>query len=279
MEKFLREIEGLKITPRRKILQGSKGNTASYGLGTSTDFFEHRSYVPQDDLRKLDWKIYCRTKELYVRQFTEESQIHIKIILDASLSMDYGTYSKFQLAKQLAIGIGYLALKGLNLLTVVKLTHQSEVLAYKLNGLGNFYGFKKRMEGLACEGKTNYEGLLQTDVFYSGITFFLTDFLSEGYEKALDFLNVRGEETIGIHILAEEEKRPKLRENLRLVDIETGEKERIAVTKELYSIYQRKINSFLEDTKVNCSKRGIKYVFSETTKSPAKILFEAIGGI
>ncbi|SNS16543.1 Protein of unknown function DUF58 [Anaerovirgula multivorans] len=279
MEEFLREIEGLKITPKRKILQGTKGNTASFGLGSSTDFFEHRPYAPQDDLRKLDWKLYCRTKELYVRQFTEESQIHIKIILDASLSMDYGEHNKFQLAKQLSMGLGYLTLKGLNLLTVVKLNDQSEIVEYKLNNIDQFYDFKVKMERLHCEGKTNYEGLIQQEVFYSGITFLFTDFLSQGYEKMLDFLASRNEEIIAFHILSEEERSPKLKENLKLIDTETGEEQRIAVTKDIHSIYKEKISAFLDETKEKCNRRGIKYIFSETTRSPAEILFEAIGGI
>ena len=60
-------------------------------LGFSTDFAEHRSYMPGDDIRGIDWKLYARTDRFYIKQFEAETNSNFMVLLDVSASMGFKT--------------------------------------------------------------------------------------------------------------------------------------------------------------------------------------------
>src|SRR6266540_1949451 len=66
--------------------------------GFSVEFAEHREYVPGDDIRHVDWKVFGRTDRFYIKQYEEETNLKSYILLDASESMQYGSegLSKYQ---------------------------------------------------------------------------------------------------------------------------------------------------------------------------------------
>ena len=60
-------------------------------FGASVDFAEHRGYVPGDDIRRVDWKLWARTDRYYVKEYEAESNSNFSVLLDISKSMNYGT--------------------------------------------------------------------------------------------------------------------------------------------------------------------------------------------
>src|SRR5574344_1980794 len=86
--------------------------------GFSVEFAEHRQYVPGDDLRNLDWRVLARKDRYYVKQFIEETNMRMTLLVDASGSMAYAgdraakrdgvTLSKFDYARYLAATLSYL---------------------------------------------------------------------------------------------------------------------------------------------------------------------------
>lgn len=59
--------------------------------GLAVEFAQHRQYVSGDDLRHLDWKVYGRTDKLYVKQFQQETNLDVVLMIDVSASMGYGS--------------------------------------------------------------------------------------------------------------------------------------------------------------------------------------------
>ena len=59
--------------------------------GLAVEFAEHRQYVPGDETRHLDWKVYGRTDKLYLKQCQQETNLDIVLLVDASGSMRYGS--------------------------------------------------------------------------------------------------------------------------------------------------------------------------------------------
>src|SRR5690242_12785928 len=59
-------------------------------LGSSTDFAEHRAYMPGDDIRRIDWRLYARSDRYYVKEFEAETNTNFMVLLDATPSMHYG---------------------------------------------------------------------------------------------------------------------------------------------------------------------------------------------
>ena len=89
------------------------GRHRSPGRGGSLEFSEHRPYVPGDDLRRIDWKVFGRSDRYYVRESEEETNLRAVIVLDASASMAWtgqGPVSKFDYARLLGAALGHLLL-------------------------------------------------------------------------------------------------------------------------------------------------------------------------
>ena len=80
--------------------------------GQSVEFLQHREYVRGDDLRRVDWKVWGRQDRLYVKEFEEETNLRLALLVDGSASMDYrsGPLSKYDYAATLAASLAWLAL-------------------------------------------------------------------------------------------------------------------------------------------------------------------------
>ena len=94
------EARDLKIRDPMNGLFG--GNRRSKAYGSSAEFADFREYVPGDDLRRIDWNLYGRFEKLFLKLFVDERQLHHRIYIDASASMDWGEPSKADTALKLA---------------------------------------------------------------------------------------------------------------------------------------------------------------------------------
>src|SRR5436853_682490 len=112
--KFLARLEQLELVSRKIFLGRMKGERRSKRKGQSVEFADYRNYVVGDDLRFLDWNLYARLDRLFLRLFMEEEDLHFTILLDSSLSMDFGTPSKLLYAKQVAAALGFIGLVNLD---------------------------------------------------------------------------------------------------------------------------------------------------------------------
>ena len=105
-------LQGLMLRTRHVIDGFLSGTHASPQAGVSSEYTQHRPYVPGDDLRRLDWKAYGRTDRLYVRQYSEETNLACTFLLDASASMTYqgsrSPLSKYQYASCLVASLAWL---------------------------------------------------------------------------------------------------------------------------------------------------------------------------
>jgi uncharacterized protein (DUF58 family) len=70
-------------------------------FGASVDFAEHRGYVPGDDIRRMDWRLWARTDRYYIKEYEAETNMNFSVLMDCSKSMDYGTkgITKFDYAR------------------------------------------------------------------------------------------------------------------------------------------------------------------------------------
>lgn len=101
-------VEGLLSGMHRSPFQGS-----------SVEFAQHRQYVPGDDIRHVDWRVYGRNERIYIKQFQEETNLPLMLVVDSSESMGFGgtwatkqsfKWTKFDHATAAAAALAYLAL-------------------------------------------------------------------------------------------------------------------------------------------------------------------------
>ena len=102
-ERFERIVDQMK----QKSSQNMAGNRRSVQKGTSAEFSDFREYMPGDDLRRLDWNVYARSERMYIREYFEEKEAVVSVILDTSASMHYGKKGKAELAQDLCAVIAF----------------------------------------------------------------------------------------------------------------------------------------------------------------------------
>jgi uncharacterized protein (DUF58 family) len=86
--------------------------------GISVEFAQHRPYVSGDDIRHVDWKVFGRSDKVYLKQYQEETNLHLLLIVDASESMGFGTvnaqgatWTKYDHATAIAASLAYMAIQ------------------------------------------------------------------------------------------------------------------------------------------------------------------------
>ena len=108
----LAKIGSLEFVARTVVDGVINGSHRSPYFGSSVDFAEHRGYVPGDDIRRVDWRVYARTDKYYIKEFEADSNSNFSVLLDISKSMAFGNrISKLDYAKTLAACLTYLVSK------------------------------------------------------------------------------------------------------------------------------------------------------------------------
>lgn len=107
--KVLARIGDLELVARWVVEGFISGLHRSPHLGFSTDFAEHRQYMPGDDTRHMDWRVFARTDRLYIKNYEADTNANFLVILDVSGSMGYGTsgLTKLEYAKYLGACLAY----------------------------------------------------------------------------------------------------------------------------------------------------------------------------
>src|SRR6187455_3861859 len=89
--KVLARIGNLELLAKSVVDGFINGMHRAPFFGASIDFAEHRGYVPGDDIRRVDWKLYARTDRYYVKEYEAESNSNFSVLLDISKSMSFAT--------------------------------------------------------------------------------------------------------------------------------------------------------------------------------------------
>src|SRR5437870_7644656 len=92
-------------------MEGSvSGHHKSPHRGSSVEFAEYRNYVPGDDIRRLDWRVFARTDRFYMKEFEAETNLRCYLVLDCSGSMAFSgrNLPKFDYARRLVAALAYL---------------------------------------------------------------------------------------------------------------------------------------------------------------------------
>jgi len=107
----LSRIDDLELLARTVVQGFISGLHRSPYLGLSMDFAEHRPYMPGDDIRRIDWRVYARTDRFYLKEFEAETNADLVIALDVSRSMDFQTrgVTKFDYGRFLAASLAYMS--------------------------------------------------------------------------------------------------------------------------------------------------------------------------
>lgn len=174
---FYNTLSRLQLKMQHKSSQNLSGGRKSLRRGSSAEFSDFREYMQGDDLRRLDWNAYARLDKLYIRQYMEEKEAVVSVLVDTSASMDYGEKSKAELARDLAAVVSYLALNNMDRLMLYDMKDMSRGLSVG-GGKNAFFKVLRWLEGLTFSGQADMLGAAgKMRPGGAGITVLISDFL------------------------------------------------------------------------------------------------------
>jgi uncharacterized protein (DUF58 family) len=272
---FLARLEQLELVSRKIFLGRLKGERRSKRKGQSVEFADYRNYVVGDDLRHLDWNLFARLDRLFIRLFLEEEDLHFYLLIDNSLSMDFGSPTKLHYARQVAAALAFIGLVNLDRVVIEtfndRLT-QSMPAARGRRSLWRVLDFLQKVE---AAGPSDLRRALRTFSLKcsgKGVVVLLSDFMDKGgYEDALRYLVARQLDIYTIQILSQEEIEPELVGDLKLVDAEDEDMAEVTVSAALLKRYKANLAAYRAGLNEFCTRRGIAYLFTSN-----KVPFERL---
>ena len=295
---LLRRLEQFQLLAARRAKSSSKGERRSKARGQSVEFADHRSYVPGDDFRYLDWNLFGRLDKLFLKLYEEERELPVRIFLDASESMTFGEPRKFDFARQVAAAIGYVALCGFDRVSIVPFPNTergtqsgqtgaltSEELAARgalrsVRGKKSSMQFFQNINALTAAGGADLNEALRRGALearHTGLAIVLSDFLDPaGYEPGLTALVGRGFQVNAVQILAPEELAPSTFGDLRLVDSESGGLQEVTFGRYRMKAYQQTVQNFVQRLREYCTKRGINFFMAPSNMDLQDLLLKQL---
>src|SRR6266849_9209381 len=218
---FLARLEQLELVSRKIFLGRMKGERRSKRKGQSVEFADYRNYVIGDDLRFLDWNLFARLERLFIRLFMEEEDLHFYVLIDNSLSMDFGKPTKLHFAKQLAAALGFIGLVNMDRVVIEVFNDRLTQSLPAVRGRRSLWRVMDFLQKLEPAEPSNPRESLKTFTMKStgkGIVVLLSDMMDKaGYEDALRYLVARQFDIYVIQILSLEELEPAVLGDLKLV--------------------------------------------------------------
>ena len=270
--KLLLRLEQMSLVAKRRTRGTMQGKRRSKQLGASLEFADYRMYAPGDDIRRFDWGAYARTGKPFIKQFMDEQELQVNLYIDVTRSMGFpleeAAGNKLMYARQLAACIGYMALSGYDRVSARLFSDRIVRELPMLRGKGSVHRlFRFLSEAEAESGGDIADAVMKPGAIprQPGMTWIFSDFLYEsGIEEALNYLLAARQEVVVVQVLSEEEMRPALTGDLRLIDSESGTGKEVAVTARVIEAYQAAIRQYTHGLKQFCHERGMTYVLATT---------------
>jgi uncharacterized protein (DUF58 family) len=263
---FLARLEQLELVSRKIFLGRLKGERRSKRKGQSVEFADYRNYVIGDDLRFLDWNLFARLERLFIRLFMEEEDLHFYVLIDNSLSMDFGKPSKLHYAKQVAAALGFIGLVNMDRVVVEAFNDRLTQSLPAIRGRKSLWRLLGFLDKIEPAGPSDLKKALRSFSIKcsgKGIVVLLSDLMDKsGYEEALRYLVARQLDIYVIQILSQEEIEPDVVGDLKLVDIEDDDVAEITVSGPLLKRYKQNLAAFRAGVHEFCTRRGASYLFT-----------------
>lgn len=265
---FLRKLEQLSLVAKRVFPGRMRGERRSSKRGASVEFADYRNYTAGDDFRRVDWNVYARLEKLFLKLFVEEEDLHVYLLIDASKSMTFGEPTKLLYAKRTAAALGYIALTTLDRVGFAALKGETAHTLSPKRGKGHVFSMFDWLKSVSGDGQTKLAESIRDFTLRTrtpGIAIVISDCFDPDYEKGIFALLSRRFEVSLLHVLDDEEVRPTIVGDLKLVDSETSSEREISITPALLRRYDRAVSDFCVGIESFCLRYGVNYVQTTTS--------------
>lgn len=259
---FLDQLTKFNLVVKKRVTSNLSGPRHSIAAGHGLTFKDYRIYAPGDDIRLIDWKVYARTDNLYLKVHEEERNLTVHIIIDASASMGFGRpVSKFDYASMIGVGFAYLALRDNERFQFSTFSDALEIFQPR-RGMGHLAAMVQHLNAIKPKG---YSKLLDTVRHYKKVIgsrsmlVLASDFLVN-IDEIREALYLLGDHEIKIiQVLDRVEKELKIEGDMKLIDSETKGMFRTFISPRLRMEYKQKLDEHCAKIEEACNKLNISY--------------------
>lgn len=300
--KFYDSLRGLRLAVGHKSAMNLSGNRKSVQKGISAEFSDFREYLPGDDIRRIDWNAYGRLDRLYIKEYMEEKEALISILIDTSSSMNYGARKKSELARELTAALAYLSLNNMDRVAVYDMQRMQQPFVIR-GGKKAFPRLAGWLEQCSFGGQVDIlEAVRQLPGKGQGAAIIISDFLQESFlptdlqgkqanvqrgkrtetlqdhqdeaAKLLRFLAYRKQRPVLLHVLAGEELNVDFTGTRNLIDMEDKSTLRLTVDAAGLRAYENALCAFTGHLGKECAGAGAFYAVCSTARDLHQLIFK-----
>jgi len=218
-----KRIRRIEIKTNKLVEEIFSGEYRSGFRGKGIEFDSIRQYIPGDDVRSIDWNVTARYNKAFVKQFIEEREMNIFLLIDMSRSNSFGT--KKELIAEISATLALSAIRNNDRVGVIFFTEQVEELIPSKNGRKHVVSIIERI--LTYEPKNTGTNIARALQYLNriekkrSVVFLISDFLDDGYQKELR-ASARRHDLICIRVADRAEERIPAGAIFTFEDLETG---------------------------------------------------------
>jgi uncharacterized protein (DUF58 family) len=293
----LHRLNRLMFVARGAVTDETAGGHRTRKKGEGTDFLDYRPYVPGDDFRKVDWTLYGRLRQLFVRLHEAPRQLSITLLLDASQSMGFGHggvgqggvkqpgaaqegVTKLLQAQRIASALGFIALSGGDRLFASAYSDGPSAFIGPLGGRRGLPALVRFLQKIEPGGTSDLAGAvsqLHAHGQRRGLVIVVSDFLNNiDPEKALSAILGAGGTLLAIQVLDPLDRGVGLKGNVRLRDSETGRTVDVRIDAAALARYQATFERHRAQLESFCRRHRQHYLCADTSDNYLELVCEAL---
>jgi len=208
----VKRIARLDLRARHVVEGFLAGMHRSPYFGQSVEFLQHRPYAAGDDLRYVDWKVWAKQDRLFVKQFQEDTNLRLTLLVDVSASMRYGSgaMSKYEYAATIAVSLAYLVLRQQDAVGCLAFDEAARMTVPQRTKRNHLDSIIQALDVSEPANKTDLYQVIRNaaETFpRRGMMVLVSDLLVErdGLFRGLKLLRSRGHDAIVFHVLDDDE--------------------------------------------------------------------------
>ncbi len=276
----LARIGNLELVARWVVEGFISGLHRSPHLGFSTDFAEHRPYVPGDDIRHVDWRVFARTERTYLKTYEADTNTNFTVLLDVSASMGYahGGVTKLAYAKLVAATLSWFSRRQRDRVGLVTFADDvRDIVPPSARHLPNVLHALERATASGAGSLARPIAKIAQSQPRRGIFVLLSDL----YEPAADVLRAlgpltgAGHDVIVIQLLDAAERTFPFEDSTTFRDLESGE--RLPVSPgEMRTRYVAAMDAHVSAMRARLGGGRIDYSLVDTSQPLDRVLFDVL---
>jgi len=250
---FLDELDRFESALDRETAALRQGEQQSPRVGEGLTFSDYRRYSPGDDTRLIDWKLYGRTEEFYIKQYEEERNLTVHVLVDASASMDYGAGDahKFEYGAKIGLGFAYLTAEEHNDFLFSTFRERAERLDAGRSNRGEILDLIDQINGVQPSGETDLEEVLSAyadRIRTRSLAVVVTDCLAdpETIASGVSALARDDVDVLVVRPIAPDEREPDVVGDALFVDPETEQERRSYFSGSFAQQYRSRLDAHIE---------------------------------